>query len=431
MAAGPRVRRSWPICACRAWAGFAAWPSPHSTSISRSALTGCPRCSASSASKARCLAPRTGTGPPSSSASSSPTSRTSMPPPYGRRPDRLTALTDMSGIAPASAPRQSRVRPRTQAYDQDPSPSREGSLMIEIDGLTKRYGDKTAVDGLSFVVQPGVVTGFLGPNGAGKSTTMRMIAGLDRPTSGTVRVNGKCFPKAAAPMSELGILLDARSVHPGLSARNNLLALARTAGVGRRRVDEVIELAGLAEVAGTRAGGFSLGMGQRLGVAAALLGQPQTVVLDEPVNGLDPDGVRWIRELLKSLAAEGRTVLVSSHLMSEMAQTATRLVVLGRGRLISEASVEDFVDHATGTGVLVRTPETVRLGQLLAAPGITVINDGTDILRVSGTTAEQIGITAWRAHLPVFELLSTPALLDEAFMQVTQDSIEYHSGATR
>jgi ABC-2 type transport system ATP-binding protein len=302
--------------------------------------------------------------------------------------------------------------------------------MIEIDGLTKRYGDKTAVDGLSFVVEPGVVTGFLGPNGAGKSTTMRMIAGLDRPTSGTVRVNGKHYPEAPAPMSELGILLDARSVHPGLSARNNLLALARTAGIGRRRVDEVIELAGLGEVAGTRAGGFSLGMGQRLGVAAALLGRPQTVVLDEPVNGLDPDGVRWIRLLLKSLAAEGRTVLVSSHLMSEMAQTATQLVVLGRGKLITEASVKDFVDHATTAGVLVRTPETVRLGEVLAAPGITVINDGTDLLRVSGTTAEQIGAAAWRAHLPVYELTPTHASLEEAFMQVTKDSIEYHAGAT-
>ena len=302
--------------------------------------------------------------------------------------------------------------------------------MIEIDGLTKRYGDKTAVDGLSFVVEPGVVTGFLGPNGAGKSTTMRMIAGLDRPTSGTVRVNGKHYREAAAPMAELGILLDARSVHPGLSARNNLLALARTAGIGRRRVDEVIELAGLGEVAGTRAGGFSLGMGQRLGVAAALLGQPQTVVLDEPVNGLDPDGVRWIRLLLKSLAAEGRTVFVSSHLMSEMAQTATRLVVLGRGRLITETSVEDFTGHASA-GVLVRTPETARLGQVLAAPGVTVIEDGTDLLRVCGTTAEQIGTAAWRAHLPVYELTPTHASLEEAFMQVTQDSIEYHAGATR
>jgi ABC-2 type transport system ATP-binding protein len=302
--------------------------------------------------------------------------------------------------------------------------------MIEIDGLTKRYGDKTAVDGLSFVVEPGVVTGFLGPNGAGKSTTMRVIAGLDRPTSGTVRVNGQHYPHASAPMAELGILLDARSVHPGLSARSNLLALARTAGLGRRRVDEVIELAGLGEVAGSRAGGFSLGMGQRLGVAAALLGQPQTVVLDEPVNGLDPDGVRWIRVLLKSLAAEGRTVFVSSHLMSEMAQTATRLVVLGRGQLISETSVADFTDRAAA-GVLVRTPETSRLSQVLAAPGVTVTSDGTDLLRVSGTTAEQIGTAAWRAHLPVYELTPTHASLEEAFMQVTRDSIEYRAGATR
>ena len=303
--------------------------------------------------------------------------------------------------------------------------------MIEIDGLTKRYGDKTAVDRLSFVVKPGVVTGFLGPNGAGKSTTMRLIAGLDRPTSGTVRVNGKHYPGSAAPMSELGILLDARSVHPGLSARSNLLALARTAGIGRRRVDEVIELAGLGEVAGSRAGGFSLGMGQRLGVAAALLGQPQTVVLDEPVNGLDPDGVRWIRLLLKSLAAEGRTVFVSSHLMSEMAQTATQLVVLGRGQLISQTSVEDFTGHATASGILVRTPETARLRQVLAAPGVSVMDDGADRLRVCGATAEQIGTAAWRAHLPVYELTPTHVSLEEAFMQVTKDSIEYHAGATR
>jgi ABC-2 type transport system ATP-binding protein len=303
--------------------------------------------------------------------------------------------------------------------------------VIEIDGLTKRYGDKTAVDGLSFVVEPGVVTGFLGPNGAGKSTTMRVIAGLDRPTSGTVRVNGKHYPGSAAPMSELGILLDARSAHPGLSARNNLLALARTAGIGRRRVDEVIELAGLAEVAGGRAGGFSLGMGQRLGVAAALLGEPQAVVLDEPVNGLDPDGVRWIRLLLMSLAQEGRTVFVSSHLMSEMAQTATRLVIVGRGKLITETSVEDFIGRAAGGDVLVRTPEAVNLGRALTGPGVTVTNDGTDVLRVSGTTAEQVGTAAWRAHVPVFELMPAQASLEEAFMQVTQDSVEYHAGATR
>ena len=260
---------------------------------------------------------------------------------------------------------------------------------------------------------------------------MRVIAGLDRPDSGTVRVNGKHYPHAAAPMAELGILLDARSVHPGLSARNNLLALARTAGIGRRRVDEVIELAGLGDVAGSRAGGFSLGMGQRLGVAAALLGRPQTVVLDEAVNGLDPDGVRWIRLLLKSLAAEGRTVFVSSHLMSEMAQTATQLVVLGRGKLITETSVQDFTGHAAAGAVLVRTPDTARLGQVLAAPGVTVIQDGTDLLRVSGTTAEQIGTAAWRAHLPVYELTPARASLEEAFMQVTKDSVEYHAGATR
>jgi ABC-2 type transport system ATP-binding protein len=303
--------------------------------------------------------------------------------------------------------------------------------MIEIDGLTKRYGDKTAVDELSFVVEPGVVTGFLGPNGAGKSTTMRVIAGLDRPTTGTVRVNGKHYPRSAAPMSELGILLDARSIHPGLSARNNLLALARTAGIGRRRVDEVIELAGLGDAAGGRAGGFSLGMGQRLGVAAALLGQPQTVVLDEPVNGLDPDGVRWIRLLLRSLAEEGRTVFVSSHLMSEMAQTATRLVIVGRGKLIAETSVEDFIGHAAAGEVLVRTPEAARLSEVLASPDVTVTGDGTDVLHVAGMTADQVGTAAWQAHLPVFELMAARASLEEAFMQVTQDSVEYHAGATR
>jgi ABC-2 type transport system ATP-binding protein len=260
---------------------------------------------------------------------------------------------------------------------------------------------------------------------------MRVIAGLDRPTSGTVRVNGKHYPRCAAPMSELGILLDARSIHPGLSARNNLLAIARTAGIGRRRVDEVIELAGLAEAAGGRAGGFSLGMGQRLGVAAALLGQPQTVVLDEPVNGLDPDGVRWIRLLLRSLAEEGRTVFVSSHLMSEMAQTATRLVIVGRGKLIAETSVEDFIGHAAAGEVLVRTPEAVRLSEVLAGPDVIVTGDGTDVLHVAGLTADQVGTAAWQAHLPVFELMPARASLEEAFMQVTQDSVEYHAGATR
>ncbi len=220
--------------------------------------------------------------------------------------------------------------------------------MIEVKNLGKRYGEKVAVDGLDFVVQPGIVTGFLGPNGAGKSTTMRMIAGLDEPTSGRVLVNGRDYRAVQAPMAELGILLEARSVHTGRSARNHLLALAQTNGVSQRRVDEVIDMVGLGEVARKRVGGFSLGMGQRLGIASALLGDPRVVVLDEPVNGLDPEGVLWIRNLLKGLAAEGRTVFVSSHLMSEMALTATRLVVIGRGRLIADTTVDEFVARAGG-----------------------------------------------------------------------------------
>ena len=241
--------------------------------------------------------------------------------------------------------------------------------MIEVENLSKRYGDKLAVDGLSFVVQPGIVTGFLGPNGSGKSTTMRMIAGLDQPTAGRVTVNGGDYRSAAAPMAELGVLLEAKAVHTGRSARNHLLALAQTNGIGRRRVDEVIDIVGLRDVAGKRVGGFSLGMGQRLGVASALLGNPQTVVLDEPVNGLDPEGVRWMRTMLKDLAADGHTVFVSSHLMSEMAQTATRLVVIGRGRLIADTTVDEFVARASNHSVTVRTPEAARLRELLARPG--------------------------------------------------------------
>jgi len=218
--------------------------------------------------------------------------------------------------------------------------------MIEAHGLTKRYGDKTAVDGLTFTVRPGVVTGFLGPNGAGKSTTMRLILGLDAPTSGSVTVNGKPYQQHAAPLREVGALLDARSVHPGRSAYHHLLALAQTCGIRRSRVDEVIDAVGLGEVARRRAGGFSLGMGQRLGIAAALLGDPATVILDEPVNGLDTEGIRWIRSLLRGLAAEGRTVFVSSHLMSEMALTAQHLIVIGRGRLIADTGMEEFVARA-------------------------------------------------------------------------------------
>jgi ABC-2 type transport system ATP-binding protein len=299
--------------------------------------------------------------------------------------------------------------------------------MIEVKNLSKRYGDKLAVDGLDFVVQPGIVTGFLGPNGAGKSTTMRMIAGLDEPTKGSVRVNGNAYRSAAAPMAELGLLLEARAIHTGRSARNHLLALAQTNGISRRRVDEVIDMVGLREVAGKRVGGFSLGMGQRLGVASALLGDPKVVVLDEPVNGLDPEGVLWIRNLLKALAADGRTVFVSSHLMSEMAQTATRLIVVGRGRLIADTTVEEFVARASGSSVTVRTPEAGRLRALLLGPDVTITSSASDILQVQGLNAEQIGTAAWQAHLPVFELAIQQASLEQAFMELTQDSVEYRS----
>ena len=299
--------------------------------------------------------------------------------------------------------------------------------MIEVEHLSKRYGPTLAVDDLSFVAPPGTVTGFLGPNGAGKSTTMRMIAGLDAPTSGRVRVNGKAYAQAVAPMAELGILLEAKAVHTGRSARNHLLALAQTAGMGRRRVDEVLEQVGLTAVAGKRVGGFSLGMGQRLGIAAALLGQPQTVILDEPVNGLDPEGVRWVRTLLKSLADEGRTVFVSSHLMSEMALTASRLVVVGRGRLIADTTVEDFVHQSSGSAVRVRTPEAGALRYLLQAPDVTVSSDQPDVLTVHGLDAEQVGHIVWAHHLPVYELTTTHASLEEAFMRVTQDSLEFRT----
>jgi ABC-2 type transport system ATP-binding protein len=302
--------------------------------------------------------------------------------------------------------------------------------MIEVRNLSKRYGDKLAVDGLDFVVQPGVVTGFLGPNGAGKSTTMRLIAGLDEPTAGSVRVNGKDYRSAVAPMAELGLLLEAKAMHTGRSARNHLLALAETNGISRRRVDEVIDMVGLREVAGKRVGGFSLGMGQRLGVAQALLGDPEVVVLDEPVNGLDPEGVLWVRNLLKGLAADGRTVFVSSHLMSEMAQTATQLIVVGRGRLIADTTVEEFVARAGGGAVTVRTPQAARLRELLLGPDITVTSQQSGVLKVQGLSAEQIGETAWQARLPVYELTPQQASLEEAFMQLTDDSVDFRSRDT-
>ncbi len=297
--------------------------------------------------------------------------------------------------------------------------------MIEVENLSKRYGEKLAVDGLDFVVQPGVVTGFLGPNGAGKSTAMRMIAGLDEPTAGRVRVNGRDY--RAAPMAELGILLEAKAVHTGRSARNHLLALAQTNGLSRRRVDELIDIVGLTDVAGKRVGGISLGMGQRLGIASALLGDPRVVVLDEPVNGLDPEGVLWVRNLLKGFAAEGHTVFVSSHLMSEMALTAARLVVIGRGRLIADTTVEEFVARAGGSAVTVRTPQAARLRELLLGPDITVTSERSGVLHVQGLTAEQIGTAAWQARLPVFELTTQHASLEEAFMRLTDDSVDFRS----
>ncbi|MEV0909108.1 ABC transporter ATP-binding protein [Streptomyces hokutonensis] len=299
--------------------------------------------------------------------------------------------------------------------------------MIEVRGLTKRYGDRTAVDGLSFTAPPGQVTGFLGPNGAGKSTTMRMIVGLDAPTGGTALVNGKPYARHRAPLQELGVLLEARAVHPGRSAFNHLMALAYTHGVPKRRVDEVIDLAGLHAVANKRVGAFSLGMGQRLGIAAALLGDPAVVMLDEPVNGLDPEGVRWVRELLRGLAAEGRTVMLSSHLMSEMAQTADRLVVVGRGRLLAETTVDALVERSEDKGVRVATGEPARLRSLLAGPGVTVTSTGAERLVVSGLDTRRIGEVAAEHRVPLYELAAESVSLEEAFMQLTQDAVEYHS----
>jgi len=300
--------------------------------------------------------------------------------------------------------------------------------MIEAHGLTKDYGDKRAVDDLSFTVEPGVVTGFLGPNGSGKSTTMRLILGLDAPTAGSVTVNGKSYRDHAAPLHEAGSLLEARSVHTGRSAYNHLLALAQTHGIPRRRVNELIDLVGLHDVAKKRAGQFSLGMGQRLGIAAALLGDPQTVMLDEPVNGLDPEGIHWIRNLLKGLAAEGRTVFVSSHLMSEMALTADHLIVVGRGRLIADTSVDEFVSRASGNVVHVRSPQADDLAGLLAATGVTIVAVEPGLLAVTGLTAPQIGEAAAGRGIVLHELMPQQVSLEEAFMDLTRDDVEFRAG---
>jgi ABC-2 type transport system ATP-binding protein len=299
--------------------------------------------------------------------------------------------------------------------------------MIEARGLTKRYGDKVAVDDLSFTVRPGIVTGFLGPNGAGKSTTMRMLLGLDSPTAGTATIDGLSYVDIAAPLREVGAMLEARAIHTGRSARSHLLALAATTGIPTRRVEEVIDLVGLTDVARKRAGGFSLGMGQRLGIASALLGDPGTLILDEPVNGLDPEGILWIRNLLKSLAAEGRTIFVSSHLMSEMALTASHLIVIGRGRMIADVSVQELTAMSSRDQVRVRTPESARLRELLARDGVTVSSHGDDVIEVSGSSSTDIGLVAARAGIPLVELTPQQASLEEAFMDITRDAVEYRT----
>ncbi|MGW1894761.1 ABC transporter ATP-binding protein [Streptomyces sp. NPDC002004] len=301
--------------------------------------------------------------------------------------------------------------------------------MIEAHRLTKRYGDRTAVEELSFTVRPGIVTGFLGPNGAGKSTTMRLILGLDTPTAGHVTVNGRSYASHAAPLHEVGTMLEARAFHTGRTAYHHLSALAATTGISRRRVNEVIDLVGLREVADRRAGGFSLGMGQRLGIAGALLGDPATVILDEPVNGLDPEGIRWIRNLLKGLANEGRTVFVSSHLMSEVALTAEHLVVIGRGRLIADTSVEDFIRGAARNVVRVRCPHIGRLKRLLAGPDVTVSICGPYTLEITGLTSDQIGTVAAAHRLTLLELSPQQTSLEDAFMELTRDAVEYRANA--
>ncbi len=302
--------------------------------------------------------------------------------------------------------------------------------MIEARNLTKRYGNTTAVSDLTFTVKPGVVTGFLGPNGSGKSTTMRLILGLDDPLSGDVTVNGKHYADHRAPLHEVGALLEARSVHTGRSAYDHLLAQAQTHGIPRRRVDELIEFVGLESVAKKRAGEFSLGMGQRLGIAAALLGDPEVVMLDEPVNGLDPDGIRWIRGLLKSLAAEGRTVFLSSHLMSEMALTADHLIVIGRGRLIADIGVDEFIRRHSRRIVLVRSPAAAELTELVAGPDVSIDVIEPGLIEIEGLNAEQIGRAAAANGIVLHELTPQQASLEDAFMDLTSRDVEFHSHAS-
>lgn len=299
--------------------------------------------------------------------------------------------------------------------------------MIQAQALTKRYGARTAVDGVNFSVKPGLVTGFLGPNGAGKSTTMRMIVGLDRPTSGSVTVNGKRYRNHRSPLREVGVLLDAKAVHTGRSAYNHLRSLAATHGISRTRVHEVIAMTGLESVAKKRVGGFSLGMGQRLGIASALLGDPATLILDEPINGLDPEGVMWVRDLVRFLAAEGRTVLLSSHLMSEMALTADHIIVLGKGRVLADAPVADIVNQSTTSSVRLVSPRAAEIAQLLHSPDVAVKNVEENTLQIVGMAAAAVGEAVSAAGFVLHELTPVRGSLEEAYVSLTSDSVEYHA----
>lgn len=303
--------------------------------------------------------------------------------------------------------------------------------MIEVAGLTKHFGSVVAVDDLSFTVKPGVVTGFLGPNGAGKSTTMRMILGLDRPTSGTALINGQRYADMKNPLREVGALIDAKAVHPGRSAGAHLQWIAESNGIPKSRVDEVLGLVGLADVAGKRAGGFSLGMGQRLGLATALLGDPEVLLLDEPVNGLDPEGIRWVRSFLKALAAEGRSVLVSSHMLSEMAQTADDLVVIGRGRLIAETTTYDFVKDSSQSSVLVRTENLDEFKAVLAEENIAFTEEtdpeGRSVVVIDNQTTDFIGALAYSTGILLQQLSERKASLEDAFFAMTGDTVQYRT----
>ena len=303
--------------------------------------------------------------------------------------------------------------------------------MIEVNNLTKEYGQVRAVDDLSFRVEPGVVTGFLGPNGAGKSTTMRMILGLDKPTSGTALIDGSPYRSLKNPIQKVGALLDAKAIHPNRSARNALMWQAQASGIPAARVDEVLGLVGLTSVADKKAGGFSLGMGQRLGIAAAMLGDPEYLILDEPVNGLDPEGIRWVRELLRRFAAEGRTVLVSSHLLAEMAQTADKLIVIGKGKLVADGSVHDFIKENSGVTTVVRTPHLQEFAAVLAAEGVqhrqVTDADGRPVLEIPERSSEDIGALAFSTGIMLAELSERRASLEDAYIRRTEDSVEYQT----